>query len=606
MKTILYRSFALIISLGIFFFNFNQSVGQVLTIKSGSFNEKGILRGQSQEVKVIDPRGNLQWQQSDDGINWLIWSGKTEISVVVVVNESLFLRCAIQEANCDRVFSDVLKLIPFEMATVTTNALSEIQKSSAVGGGNIVNDGGDPIQQRGVCWSLNQYPTLTDNKTIDGEGIGSYSSMLTGLTTGTLYYVRAYAVNSAGTAYGNQVSFTTYGITLPSVIISTIHSITSTTAAGGGHVIHGGNTTVTARGLCWSTSQNPTTVDSKTTDGIGTGVFTSSLTDLTGNTTYYVRAYATNSAGTSYENGISFKTSPVLPTVTTTAVSDITQTTASSGGYITSDEGADITARGVCWAPETDMPTTDHPHTTDGTGNGLFTSHLTGLTGNTRYFIRAYATSSAGTSYGNAVSFTTKITDSEITKNVLVTDGDSRTLGPDGIDFHPYGPLLKLDKPFNIYCTAVGGATTAYLVSRAADNVDSYLSSSINIVVIWAGINDIAASRYYLPASVPYNNLVSYCKERKAKGWKVIICTEISVGGTGPNGVCDVVRTELNDSIKAHWREFADGLADLGADKSIGHLGAYKDNAYFVNELHLTEAGTNCVAEVISKAVNAL
>lgn len=407
MKSRLYRSIAIIFPLSLSLVNFNPSVGQVLVPKSGSLIEKRILREQPQEIKVINPRGNLQWQQSNEGVNWRNWDGKTETSVWVAINSILFLRCAIQEANCDIVYSDILRLIPIDSPTVTTNALSNIQKSSAVGGGNIVNDGGDLIQRKGVCWSRNQSPTLADNQTTDGEGMGSYSSILTGLNPATMYYVRAYAINSAGTAYGDQVSFTTeYDVTLPSVITTAISSITQTTAEGGGTVFHNGHATVTARGICWGTSQNPTTVDRTTTDGIGSGMFYSSLTGLTGNTMYYVRAYCTNSAGTNYGNEVRFTTSPFLPTITTTAISAITQTSASSGGEVLSDGGGSISARGVCWSTSPD-PTTSDRKTTDGTGAGAYTSILESLTGNTNYYVRAYSTNSVGTSYGNEVSFRT-------------------------------------------------------------------------------------------------------------------------------------------------------------------------------------------------------
>ena len=95
-----------------------------------------------------------------------------------------------------------------------------------------------------------------------------------------------------------------------------------------------------------------------------------------------------------------------LPTVTTTAVSNIAPTTAMSGGNVTADGGADITARGICWSTS-QTPTISGNHTTDGTGTGSFTSTMTGLTPNTTYYVRAYATNSEGTAYGEVVSFTT-------------------------------------------------------------------------------------------------------------------------------------------------------------------------------------------------------
>jgi uncharacterized protein (TIGR02145 family) len=218
--------------------------------------------------------------------------------------------------------------------------------------------------------------------------------------------VRAYATNSAGTGYGNEIMFTTgQNITSPIVSTANVTNITQTTATSGGNVTSDGGAPVTARGVCWSTSPNPTTAGSHTTDGTGTGTFVSNITGLTGGTQYYVRAYATNSVGTGYGDELWFITL-TLPSVTTAAVTNITQTTATSGGNVTSDGGATVTARGVCWNTSSN-PTTANNYTTDGSGTGTFVSNLIGLTSNTLYYVRAYATNSVGTSYGNELSFTT-------------------------------------------------------------------------------------------------------------------------------------------------------------------------------------------------------
>ena len=95
----------------------------------------------------------------------------------------------------------------------------------------------------------------------------------------------------------------------PSLTTTAISAITATTATSGGNVISIGGSNVTARGVCWSTSPNPTIANSKTTDGSGLGSFTSNIGSLTSNTTYYVRAYATNTSGTSYGNETTFTTS---------------------------------------------------------------------------------------------------------------------------------------------------------------------------------------------------------------------------------------------------------------------------------------------------------
>ena len=125
-------------------------------------------------------------------------------------------------------------------------------------------------------------------------------------------------------------------------------------------------------------------------------------------TTYYVRAYATNSAGTAYGNEITFTSSANLPTLSTTTISVLSFATAATGGTISSDGAAAVTARGVCWSTSTN-PTSSNDKTVDGTSIGAFTSSISGLTGATSYYLRAYATNNAGTAYGNQINFTTPV-----------------------------------------------------------------------------------------------------------------------------------------------------------------------------------------------------
>jgi uncharacterized protein (TIGR02145 family) len=199
----------------------------------------------------------------------------------------------------------------------------------------------------------------------------------------------------------------------PILSTTSCSAITQTNTQSGGIISSDWGVSVTSRGVCWSTSQDPNIAGNKTNDGTGKGSFVSNISGLTANTTYYLKAYATNSSGTSYGTEITFTTANTptltLPTITTTAVSSITQTTAQSGGSVTSDGNATVTARGICWSTSAN-PTTANSKTTDGNGTGSFTSSLTGLTANTIYNVRAYATNSAGTAYGSNISFTTSQT----------------------------------------------------------------------------------------------------------------------------------------------------------------------------------------------------
>ena len=136
---------------------------------------------------------------------------------------------------------------------------------------------------------------------------------------------------------------------LASLTTTAISSITGTTASSGGNITSAGSATVTARGVCWSTSVNPTIANSKTIDGADTGIFTSSLTGLTAGTTYYVRAYATNSIGTSYGNQVSFTTTwfcgGVLTINHTTANSVAPENKTVNYGTVTSN----ISGASKCW-----------------------------------------------------------------------------------------------------------------------------------------------------------------------------------------------------------------------------------------------------------------
>ena len=193
--------------------------------------------------------------------------------------------------------------------SVTTGTVTNITTTTATCSGNVTSDGGSSVTARGVCWSTSQNPTTSNSKTTNGTGVGSYTSNITGLSPNTTYYVRAYATNSEGTAYGEQKTFSTNAQqATPSVTTGDITNITTTTASCSGNVTSDGGAAIIASGVCWSTSENPTTSNSKTTNGTGLGTYTSNITGLSPNTTYYVRAYATNSQGTAYGEQRTFRT----------------------------------------------------------------------------------------------------------------------------------------------------------------------------------------------------------------------------------------------------------------------------------------------------------
>ena len=198
---------------------------------------------------------------------------------------------------------------------------------------------------------------------------------------------------------------------IPTLTTAAIKSLTATTASSGGIIISDGGAPITAKGVCWSTSPNPTLVNvvnnNITSDGTGTLIYTSTLTGLSPGKDYHVRAYATNSSGTAYGNDIPFKTLAVTPTVTTTPVTVFTQTTATVDGNVTDDGGADVTEKGVWYGTTEDYTTSGLRVPATSMGIGAINCSLADLTAGQLYYVRAYATNSSGTTYGNQVTFVT-------------------------------------------------------------------------------------------------------------------------------------------------------------------------------------------------------
>lgn len=210
----------------------------------------------------------------------------------------------------------------------------------------------------------------------------------------------------------------------PNLATTQVIDVTSNSATVVGYII-AGTEKFTERGVCYSTTPEPT-IDNNTIKWVDNGdkkaTFQVTISGLTHVTTYYAKAYAKLGNEVKYGEELSFTTLPIPPTVTTADVTDITSSSAKGGGEVTDNGGATVTARGVCWSTSPE-PTTDNAKTTDGNGDGAFTSSITGLMPNTKYYVRAYATNSAGTAYGEQIEFATL----NITKFWVVGDYNSWT-----------------------------------------------------------------------------------------------------------------------------------------------------------------------------------
>jgi len=187
---------------------------------------------------------------------------------------------------------------------------------------------------------------------------------------------------------------------------SVITNITGTSASSGGNITDDGGSTVTVRGVCWSTGITPTIADNKTTDGAGAGTFTSNMPELKGGTAYYVRAYATNSAGTGYGMAMSFKTLGQEPLATTQAATNVTATSATLNGTINANYLSSIVSfeYGTTLTYGQTITATQSPVT--GNSNTRVTVDITGLTAGTTYHFRVKAENELGAAIGNDSTFT--------------------------------------------------------------------------------------------------------------------------------------------------------------------------------------------------------
>jgi len=180
---------------------------------------------------------------------------------------------------------------------VATDEATNVLANSADLPGQIIDLGGGATQH-GHYYGKTANPS-TDHTTLGApNSVTGFTSQVTNLEAGTKYFFKAYMTDGQETVFGKEKSFTTVAASAPTLTTTAITSITLTGAVSGGNITSDGGASVTARGVCWNSFTAPTTDNNKTTDNTGTGTYTSTLTGLTAGSTYFVRAYATNSAGT--------------------------------------------------------------------------------------------------------------------------------------------------------------------------------------------------------------------------------------------------------------------------------------------------------------------
>jgi len=302
-----------------------------------------------------------------------------------------------------------------KIATVTTVSLISSTYNTYTVGGTVVDDGGATITERGICYKAGNNPTINDSKIIDTGAGKSFSATLTRLLFNTNYSYKAYAINTAGVGYGSEMTFTTGKdstikvVIKPTVNINQPDSITTTSCRISGYIVSNGGGLSVKKGFCYSsTSNQPGMTDSVIYNTDTSNLYTSIINGLSYSTTYYIKAFANNQAGTSFSsNVVSFKTAqPALATVLTNVVSSISFSNCITGGTIVNNGGAVISEKGICISTSPAAKITDTKIINTDTSNN-YTVSINSLLPNTLYYTRAYAINAGGVAYGNEITFTT-------------------------------------------------------------------------------------------------------------------------------------------------------------------------------------------------------
>ena len=319
-----------------------------------------------------------------------------------------FFSYALSDRNNGQGNVKAFSTLEFRVATLSTDTVKNIGITNALMGGEITYDGGKVVTERGLCFSQTKSPTIKDLKIPVGDGEGKFAIVASQLKENTLYYVRAFAINSIGIAYGNERNFTTLDYRLVKLKTNPASDIGMFLATLHGEVFDDGGGHIMERGFLMSLSPNPSLSDMKFVSSQSVvGPMKTVVTELIENTTYYYRSFAKNEKGYSLGNIQSFTTLDIkFPEIVTLPVTNISFTLANYEAEVKYDGGVPILERGFCFSTQPNPTIQDNKYLVSGE-LGVFKLVMTELQPGTLYYVRSFAKNRKGLQYGNQVSFTT-------------------------------------------------------------------------------------------------------------------------------------------------------------------------------------------------------
>ena len=449
-------------------------------------------------TKILNNTGSLAGTYSVD-VNNLIKGSTYYIRFFYVINGVQYLSPQVQS------FTAII------LPTIATNTITNITKNAVTTGITITNVGNVYIAAAGLCYSKNNtIPTLADSlKTLANTGVlnGIYPIYLSNLSFNTVYYVRSYYTINGLTYYGNVQNFTTLQ-NIPQVQTDTAINITNNSATINFSITNETGLNITAAGIAYSSSNtSPTTASgyvAHSSTGNLAGNYTLPLSSLSANTIYYYRAYI-NYNGTIYYGAVqTFTTLQNPPTITTNAVTSITNTTATGNINISNPNGLSIVAAGIVYSNINNIPTISDnfiAHSSVGNLAGNYTLPLSSLSANTIYYYRAYINYNGTIYYGAVQTFTTLQNPPTITTNAVTSITNTTAIAN-----------INISNPNGLNITAAGVAYSS--TNSTPTTADAYIahSSTGNLAGNYTlGISSLSANTtYYIRAYINYNGAIYY------------------------------------------------------------------------------------------------
>lgn len=318
--------------------------------------------------------------------------------------------------------------MPLTLATVTTGTITPTETLllsnlfSVTVESNITNIGGSSVTERGVCYDIVTSPTITTNKVLGGNGIGSFSVTLRYLSPNVTYYVRSYATNSFGTAYGTTKTYKRV-VTAPKIEVPISSGFSKTsdliTLVINNNITDNGGAVLLTKGICWATTTNPTILNNNLVDNGVSNTFISQIPNLLPNTTYYIKTYSSNFIGLTYSTVLTYKNTITLPQIITTNTSDYRSITCNGDFSVSGD--LSVTEKGfVISTLKNPTIETSLEKSINGYGTSTFNNTFSSLTPNTTYYVKPYIQTVLGITYGTQVTTKTKaLTSPKLSKIVI-------------------------------------------------------------------------------------------------------------------------------------------------------------------------------------------